>query len=240
MSTKTGKARIRKRIWDRLQADGVARFPFPPHGRIPNFAGAREAAERLLAHPAMARAKRMKVNPDAPQRPLREAALRAGITLYVPTPRLRGGFFCFDPKRIPPDRIREAASLSRGRDWARPVPLEDLPKMDWIVAGSVAVTRDGKRCGKGEGYSDLEYAILRELGHPPVPVATTVHPLQIVRSMPRDPNDLPVRLIVTRDEVIEVEKPPPPPRGIDWALLSEEALREMPILADLRENKRGR
>jgi 5-formyltetrahydrofolate cyclo-ligase len=26
----------------------VARFPFPPHGRIPNFAGAEVAAARLL------------------------------------------------------------------------------------------------------------------------------------------------------------------------------------------------
>lgn len=238
MSTKAGKSRIRKRIWDRLQADGVARFPFPPHGRIPNFAGAREAAERLLAHPAMARVKRMKVNPDAPQRPLREAALRAGITLFVPTPRLRGGFYRFDPKKIPADRIREAASLSRGCAFAEPVALEDLPRMDWIVAGSVAVTRDGKRCGKGEGYSDIEYAILRELGHPPVPVATTVHPLQVVRSMPRDSNDLPVRLIVTPNEVIDVEKPPPAPRGVDWKLLPDDALEQMPILAELRDKKR--
>ena len=40
-----------------------------------------------------------------------------------------------------------------------------------------------------EGYSDLEFAILRELGHPLVPVATTVHDLQVVHSAPRDPTD---------------------------------------------------
>lgn len=112
--------------------------------------------------------------------------------------------------------------------------------MDWIVAGSVAVTRDGKRCGKGEGYSDIEYAILRELGHPAVPVATTVHPLQVVRGMPRDPNDLPLKLIVTPREVIEVETPPEPPRGIDWSILDEKALSEMPILAELRDGGRKR
>lgn len=238
LSARAGKKRIRKRIWDRLEHDGVARFPFPPHGRIPNFAGARAASERLLAHPAMARVRRIKVNPDAPQRPLREAALRAGITLFVPTPRLRGGFFKFDPKKIPADRIREAASLSRGRRWAEPVGLQDLPRMDWIVAGSVAVTRDGRRCGKGEGYSDIEYAILRELGHPPVPVATTVHPLQLVRSMPREPNDLPVHLIATPEGVIEVGHPPPAPRGVRWSLLSAEQLQEMPILAELQLRRR--
>ena len=45
------KAAARKAVWDLLQKKKVARFPFPLHGRIPNFAGARQAAERLLAHP---------------------------------------------------------------------------------------------------------------------------------------------------------------------------------------------
>ena len=56
----------------------------------------------------------IKVNPDSPQRPLRAEALRRGITVFVPTPRLSGGFRKLDPHRIPPDKIEEAASLSRG------------------------------------------------------------------------------------------------------------------------------
>jgi 5-formyltetrahydrofolate cyclo-ligase len=101
------------------------------------------------------------------------------------------------------------------------------------VCGSVAVTRDGLRCGKGEGYSDLEYAILRELGHPPVPVATTVHPVQIVARLPRAPTDLPLAVIVTPDEVVQVAAPPPAPAGIDWDRLSEADLDAMPVLRQL-------
>ena len=41
------KQALRERTWDALEAEGVARFPFPPHGRIPNFAGADAAATRL-------------------------------------------------------------------------------------------------------------------------------------------------------------------------------------------------
>ena len=151
----------------------MARFPFPPHGRIPNFAGAEVAAARLLDIEPWKSATAIKVNPDSPQRPLRAEALRRGITIFIPTPRLRGGFKKLDPRRIPPDKIEEAASLSRGDHWSEEVALADIPELDAIVCGSVAVTRDGRRCGKGEGYSDLEFAILRELGHPPVPVATT-------------------------------------------------------------------
>ena len=72
-----------------------------------------------------------------------------------------------------------------------------MPQLDAIVCDSVAVTRDGRRCGKGEGCSDLEFAILRELGHPPVPVATTVHDLQVVASVPQDPTDQPLSVIAT-------------------------------------------
>jgi hypothetical protein len=89
----------------------------------------------------------------------------------------------------PPDparQIEEAASLSLGDRWSEKVALAAMQGLDAIVCGSVAVTRDGRRCGKGEGYSDLEFAVLRELGHPPVPVATTVHDLPVVTSVPRD------------------------------------------------------
>jgi len=229
------KRRIRKRIWDRLERDGLARFPYPPHGRIPNFDGARAAAERLLDHPLLRRARRIKVNPDAPQRPVRELALERGLEVYMPTPRLRAGFRCLDPARIPASKRREAASLSSGRRFARDVPLEALPPLDALVVGSVAVTRRGARCGKGEGYADLEYGILRALGHPRVPVATTVHPVQIVPRLRREATDLPLWLVVTPEESHRVARPARGPDGIDWSRLSEADLEAMPVLAELRE-----
>ena len=210
------KSAARQWVWDTLGAEGVARFPFPPHGRIPNFAGAEMAAARLIDMEPWKSATAIKVNPDSPQRPVRAEALRRGIIVFVPTPRLRGGFKKLDPRRIPPDKITQAASLSHGHRWSEEIALTDMPELDAIVCGSVAVTGDGRRCGKGEGYSDLEFAILRELGHPPVPVATTVHDLQIVDSLPLDPTDLPLRVIVTPTRTISVKRPSAAPPGIDW------------------------
>jgi 5-formyltetrahydrofolate cyclo-ligase len=231
----TAKDEAREAVWDRLQAERLARFPFPPHGRIPNFAGAKAAAKRLFEIEPWRSARRIKANPDAPQRPVREMALRRGITVLVPTPRLRAGFKKLDPGRIPHDQIRAAASLSKSDRFAEEVRLADLPEVDAIVCGSVAVTRDGRRSGKGEGYSDLEYAILRELGHPPAPVATTVHAVQIVDGLPRDPTDLPLALIVTPDEVIRIGEPTVAPAGIDWKRLSEADLEAMPVLRELAQ-----
>jgi 5-formyltetrahydrofolate cyclo-ligase len=228
------KAAARQHVWDRLAAEKVARFPFPPHGRIPNFAGADIAAARLFEVEPWKSAKAIKVNPDAPQRPVRAEALRRGIIVFVPTPRLRGGFKKLDPRRIPDDKIREAASLSHADRWATEIPLKKMPRLDAIVCGSVAVTRTGRRCGKGEGYSDLEFAILRELGHPPVPVATTVHDLQLVDDVPRDPTDQPLAAIVTPTQTIRVKRPGAAPKGVDWKRLSAEELGMMPILVQLK------
>lgn len=224
----------RQHVWDRMQEERIARFPFPPHGRIPNFKGAEEAARNLFTLDLWKGVRAIKANPDAPQRPVRHEALRRGITVYMPTPRLKGGFKRLDPERIPEEHHKDAAALSKADQWAEEVALDDLPDMDLIVCGSVAVTRHGKRAGKGEGYSDLEYAILLELGHPPVPVVTTVHGMQLVADLPRDPNDLPLAAVATPERTYVVKDPPPAPTGIDWDLIDDADLEEMPVLVELR------
>ena len=221
-------------VWDTLRDRRLAAFPFPPHGRIPNFVGAGAAARRLFEVPVFAEAGRIKVNPDSAQRPVRAEALRRGITVYVPTPRLAGGFMKFDPARIAPDEIRRAATMSNIAHYAETVALADLPQLDAICCGSVAVTADGRRSGKGEGYSDIEFAILAELGHAPVPVATTVHEVQLVGGFPVATNDIPLHYVVTPEAIHEVAAPGPPPTGIDWDALPPERLAVMPVLGELR------
>ena len=232
------KAAARKAVWDLLQKKKVARFPFPPHGRIPNFAGARQAAERLLAHPVFKRVRVIKVNPDSPQRWVRQLALERGITVITPTPRLKGAFRKLDPARIAREHYAEAATLKRGGKWGEDITLAQMPKVDLVVMGSVAATRDGRRLGKGHGYADLEYALLRELGNPAVPLATTVHRLQVIDGFPVEAHDTPLSLIATPDELIEVKRRRRAPRGIDWQRLPREALEEMPVLAELRRRVR--
>jgi 5-formyltetrahydrofolate cyclo-ligase len=204
------------------------------HGRIPNFKGAEQAAERLLAHPIFRRVRVIKVNPDSPQRWVRKLALERGITVVTPTPRLKDAFRVLDPRKIPQQHYAEAATLKRGGRWGDDVPLARLPKIDLVVMGSVAVTPRGRRVGKGHGYADLEYGMLRDLGNRAVPVATTVHPLQILEDFPTEPHDLAVSIIATPSEVLEVKRPPAPPKGIDWARLPESALEDMPVLGELK------
>ncbi|HEY5647787.1 MAG TPA: 5-formyltetrahydrofolate cyclo-ligase [Pseudomonadales bacterium] len=228
------KAAARGWAWDRLQAERLARFPFPPHGRIPNFVGADLAAQRLFAEPEWREARAIKVNPDSPQKHVRYLALSLGIRVYVPTPRLAGGFQLLDPERIDPGDFEAAAALNTMAEHSVAVALADLPQLDAIVTGCAAVTGAGKRCGKGEGYSDLEFAILRELGHAPVPVGTTVHDAQIVDDFPVEANDLPLTVICTPTRTVRVVDPLSAPTGIDWSRLDADDLARMPLLEEVK------
>lgn len=233
----TSKELARQAVWDRLKNEKLAAFPFPPHGRIPNFKGAPAAAQRLFDEPEWRDAKRIKVNPDSPQKYVRAEALRRGITVYVPTPKLKGGFMKLDPATIPFDAINDASQMSRCARWALPVALKDMPQLDAIVTGCVAVTDTGRRAGKGAGYSDIEYAILRELGHDAVPVGTTVNDIQLVGGFPVESNDLPLTVIATPTRTVRIENPPPPPSAIEWNRLTEQDLDDMPVLTELRRLK---
>lgn len=232
--TWTRKDEAREWVWTTLRDEGAARFPYPVEGRIPNFEGADEAAKQLLTRLPTDELEHVKVNPDSPQKHLRRRLLSRGVTLYVPTPRLEGGFMRFDPETIPDEHYEDASMLSRWETWAESIDLESLPQLDLVVTGSVAVTRTGARCGKGEGFSDLELGILGELGHEAVPIATTVHPIQVVESLPQEEHDLRLSWIATPDEAIEIETPPIALEGIDWSRLDDEDLEEMPVLKRLR------
>jgi 5-formyltetrahydrofolate cyclo-ligase len=233
------KAQAREWVWGRLREAHVARFPFPIRGRIPNFAGAGEAATRLLSHPAFASARCVKVNPDSPQRAVRQGLLERGIRVVVPTPRLKGGFYLLDPEAIPPEHYWDAASMQMGGQFGQAIALDQLLPIDLVVMGSVAVTREGARLGKGHGYADLEYALLRTLGNAPVPVATTVHPLRILGGFPMLVHDVRVSIIGTPDELIEVLPAPAAGGGIDWNALTPDAFAEMPVLDELRALVQG-
>jgi 5-formyltetrahydrofolate cyclo-ligase len=237
------KQAIREAVWDELEDEGVARFPFPPHDRIPNFAGATDAADRLAAPEAWADADAVKSNPDAPQLPVRRNALRDGKTVYVAVPRLADEhpFRELDPERIRGSEgasIDDATTISGIDEHGEPVGPEEVPHVDLIVSGSVAVSPTGTRIGKGEGYSDLEFAVLSELGavDAETTVATTVHERQVREELPApDAHDVPMDLIVTPERTIVVSDRGPRPEGIDWDLLDDGRIEEIPVLRQLRD-----
>ncbi len=230
------KDAIRRKIWSLIEEKGVSRFPKPVFGRMPNFVGAERAALRLIEQNEYQRAEVVKVNPDSPQRPVRLRVLLDGKKLLMPTPRLRKGFMVLDPRKTPRESYPKASTIRGAFRYGELCPLRELPRVDLIVTGSVAVTNDGVRIGKGGGYSEIEYGVLREIGavEDETPLFTTVHDLQIIDDAPKEPHDLAVDTIITPTRIIRVKKRSKRPKGIFWERLTQRRLLEIPILTELK------
>jgi 5-formyltetrahydrofolate cyclo-ligase len=230
------KQELRERVWNELEESGEARFPFPPRGRIPNFAGAEQAAERLAETDIWGRADVLKSNPDSPQRPVRRRALEAGKVVYMAVPRLRDEkcFLRLDPEEIAD--IDHATTIGGSSELGEPVGPEEMEPIELIISGSVAMTEDGDRVGKGEGYSDLEFSVLREFGlvDDDTVTVTTVHEIQVVdEEVPTTPQDVPMDWVFTPEWSVRTEATADKPVGIEWTVLGEERLDEIPILRRL-------
>ena len=227
------KDAIRQEIWELLQKKKVSRFPGAT-GRIPNFIGAEACAPLLAETLFWKKAKVLKVNPDSPQRAIRQKALEAGKILYMPVPRLHSEkpFIELDPNQLDCSPY-VASSIKGAASYGRPVSLDEVRKIDLIVCGSVAVNRSGARVGKGGGYSDLEFALLTEgkkIGAK-TPIVTSVHPLQLVaEEIPMTEHDIPLTAIITPQEVIEIKSSFVRPRGIYWKILPQDKIDEIPVL----------
>ncbi|XP_065781226.1 methenyltetrahydrofolate synthase domain-containing protein isoform X6 [Muntiacus reevesi] len=226
-----------------MESQNLADFPRPVHHRIPNFKGASRAAEHFPCLQAFKMARTIKVNPDAPQKNARFFVLESKKTLLVPTPRLRTGLFnkITPPPGATKDILRKCATSQGVRNYSTPVGLDSKVLVDLVVVGSVAVSEKGWRIGKGEGYADLEYAMMVSMGavSQGTPVVTIVHDCQVV-DIPEallEDHDLTVDYILTPTRVITTGCERPKPAGIAWSKISCEMMEKIPILRSLRHRE---
>ncbi|XP_023724618.1 methenyltetrahydrofolate synthase domain-containing protein isoform X3 [Cryptotermes secundus] len=242
MTEEVTKQAIRRKVWHCLEKNDLAHFPRPVYGRIPNFKGSPEAAQKLSELDIFKGAYTIKVTPDKPQEAVRFLVLEARKNLLVPIPSLRSGLLLHvvPPSDASKQELKVAATQQGSEQWGKPVGLDAKVKVDLIVLGSVAVSKEGYRVGKGEGYADLEFAMMMKMGavDQNTVIAATVHDCQVFETLPSQlfkENDVPVDFIITPTQVIEVNPRLPRPSGINWSLLSERRLNDIPILQTLRD-----
>ncbi|XP_048172726.1 methenyltetrahydrofolate synthase domain-containing protein isoform X1 [Corvus hawaiiensis] len=238
------KWEIREKVWEHLEASGLAEFPRPVHGRIPNFKGSLQACCSLRELDVFSRARELKVDPDKPLEGARLAALQARKTLLVPTPRLRTGLFnrIVPPPGATKEVLRKCATSQGVKEYSVPVGLDGKAQVDLVVVGSVAVSEKGWRIGKGEGYADMEYAMMVSMGavQEDTPVVTIVHDCQVLDIAEEllDDHDLTVDYILTPTRTIQTNCKRPKPQGIMWHKVSSEMLGKIPILKTLRSREK--
>ncbi|NXD39028.1 MTHSD protein, partial [Copsychus sechellarum] len=238
---------IREKVWEHLEASGLAEFPRPVRGRIPNFKGSFQACCSLRELDVFGRAREVKVDPDKPLEGARLAALQARKTLLVPTPRLRTGLFnrIVPPPGATKEILRRCATSQGVKDYSVPVGLDGKAQVDLVVVGSVAVSEKGWRIGKGEGYADMEYAMMVSMGavQEDTPVVTIVHDCQVLDIAEEllDDHDLTVDYILTPTRTIQTNCKRPKPQGIMWHKASSiliQMLGKIPILKTLRSREK--
>lgn len=198
------KEELRREIWDLLFNEKISLRDNGDYNKIPNFKGADIAAKRLSQTIEWDQSKIIFSSPDSAQIPLRKYALNDEKILIMATPKIKDGYLIMNPKNI--DNPNFAATIDGAYEYGK--FITDLPKIDLVVEGSVCVDKLGHRLGKGGGYGDMEisYLIENKCITEDTPIATTIHPLQIVPMVPTEKHDQKINMIVTINEVIRVNQ----------------------------------
>ena len=209
-----------------------------PHGSIPLFPGQNRAAERLRRLEVYRRARTIMVPPDQAQLQVRVNAVLDGKRLIMATPGLRDGFYLFEKGQVGVKDLVRAVRSSGVRRFGRGLTTShaQIGDVDLLVTGAVAVGLQGGRIGKGSGYFDLEYMILREIGsvQESTPIVALVDDRQVREEVPMEEKDVAVDLIVTPTRVIAIEATPARPSGLIWALLDGRAVKRMRPMRELK------
>lgn len=244
------KRTFRLETWNKIKEQKlspVRRFnAFNTFNKIPYLVGVDKAAEMLAETEEFKKANSIKVNIDLAQEQVKLEVIKAGKTLLVPPSHKSANVYA-KIKNCDLDELDLAAQkkiikLQGTEDTFEEIDINNAGKIDMVVVGSYAVSRQGHRIGKGNGYVDLDIGILTHLGclTKDTLIVTTVHDIQVYDTLPENlfqSYDLPLDLIVTPTEVIRVSKRLTRPAGIEWNLLSSRRLEIVPVLKSIKEKE---
>jgi 5-formyltetrahydrofolate cyclo-ligase len=240
---RSAKAALRDELVARLRP--VARPDHRHHWDlleyIADFAGSAAATGLLVEDPRYVAASTVLVTPDNGLRRLRERVLRDGRRLLVPTCGIGRGFLLLDGSACSAEEAVLGSTMEAIDELARPVTLREIAaaaRPDLLVTGALGVTAAGLRLGKGRGYFDLEWAMLREVGavEADAPVAVLVHDVQVVdEELPVEVHDVVADLVVTPTRRIATGRTGARAARLERERITPEMLARTPPLRELLE-----
>lgn len=196
------KEELRNMVYKKLIENHVS----TPHyiGRIPDFKGSDKAAANLRSTEEWKISGTIFTSPDTAQRQVRENVLKDGKILIMVTPKIENGYLKLKAQDLEGNE-REASTIEGAFRYGE--KIDQLPMVDMVVEGSVAVDKTGGRLGKGGGYGDREIEYLKNTGsiQADTPIVSTVHPLQIVETVPVEKHDQKINMAVTPDEILRIK-----------------------------------
>ena len=202
------KQELRKTIYTSLMDNSIS----TPHcmGRIPDFKGSDQAAENLRQTQEWVNSSTIFVSPDTAQIKVRENVLRDDKVLIMVTPKIQHGYLKIKPEQFQGEKHSEEIIEASTKEGAFKYGerIAELPTVDLVVEGSVAVDLEGGRLGKGGGYGDREIEYLKKSGsiQSNTPIVSTVHCLQIVDRVPIEVHDQKINMVVTPEKILRIKK----------------------------------
>ncbi|KAH6677116.1 5-formyltetrahydrofolate cyclo-ligase, partial [Halenospora varia] len=236
------KSQIGTKVWSELRKVAIpdSRFHHDYSSFIADFQGSSAATDLLVELPAYKNAEILFVAPDNCIQGLRYRALKDGKTVLVTTYGIRRGFFLLDPKVIPEERWEIASLLDGMEKIGRHVTLAEIrelvSRIGLMVTGTGAINHAGLRFGKGHGFFDLEWAMLRTIGvvDQTTKTVAVVHECQVLDEELRGEEwDTGCDYVVTNERVLETTDSAKPICGILWDKLEKGMLEGIEPLQEL-------
>ncbi len=244
------KSLYRKDTWSRLKkvAYPDSRFGWDFNSFIPDYEGSDLCAKRILElTKGNESLDNWLITPDNNLDILREELIKKDIPFIMPTYGIKRGFLYLDPLDVPKNDEAFASTLDGMNKFAERIKLEviekEVQKIDVMVTGCSFVTEYGLRIGKGHGFFDLEWAMMKEIGKVDenTKVIVSVHNYQVIKGGQEEEiaeeHDTIADYIVTPTDTIKASTIQNKPQCIFWDMLDQDKIEEIPPLKKLWNRK---
>jgi len=240
---KQEKQQIRLKVWQKLKNVALpdSRFHLNFEEYIPDFKDSSEACKQIIKSKEYKKSKFLFITPDNCLTTTREQAIKDGKNIIVSTYGIYRGFILITKNMINKGDEVFASTLDGLEHFGKNISLDEIKKIgkiDLMLTGASAVSKNGVRFGKGHGFFDLEWGMFADLKivDENTPIIAVVHDVQVVDfDLEPSNTDIIVDWIITNNQKLSTNRKKNRPSGIYWNLLEKGMLEATPPLRELKK-----
>ena len=240
---KEKKQKIRLEVWQKLKKVALpdSRFHLNFAEYIPDFKDSLEACNQIIKSDEYKKAKLLFITPDNCLTTTREQAIKDGKDVIVSTYGIYRGFIFISKNMVNKGNEVFASTLDGLEYFGKNISLNEiknLGKIDLMLTGASAVSKNGVRFGKGHGFFDLEWGMFADIKivNENTPIVALVHDVQVVNfELEPSDTDIIVDFIITNKQKLSTNRNKKRPSGIYWDLLEKGMLEATPPLQELKK-----
>ena len=240
---KQEKQEIRQKVWEKLKNVALpdSRFHLNFEEYIPDFKDSINAHNEIIKSKEYKESKLLFITPDNCLTTIREQAIKDGKEILVSTYGIYRGFILIKNNMVNKGNEIFASTLDGLEHFGKNVSLSEiknLGKIDLMLTGASAVSKNGVRFGKGHGFFDLEWGMFADIKivSEKTPIIAVVHDLQVVNlNLEPSKTDIIVDWIITNKQKLSTNRNKNRPSGIYWDLLEKGMLEATPPLRELKK-----